>query len=263
MIRLLLTSLLLALLAGCAGPRIDSSSYSAKSQSSRVKFIIIHYTVSDRPQSIKILTEQEVSSHYLLTDEADPIIYRLVDESRQANHAGISFWKDYTRLNTSSIGIEIVNPGYKDTPEGRIYASFPEKQIDTLIGLVKDIAQRHNVPPENVLGHSDIAPQRKQDPGPQFPWKRLADAGLVIWPEPARVAAALPGFQAQLPDVAWFQKKLAQHGYSVPQTGTLDKPTQTVISAFQMKYRNTNIDGNPDAETAALLEALTGQQAKK
>src|SRR3954454_6177868 len=117
----LLATLLLALLTGCAtGPSIDHS-YSAKGQASRVKFIVIHYTVSDRPSSIKILTEQQVSAHYLLTDEPNPTIYGLVDESQQAYHAGISSWKSFTNLNTSSVGIEIVNPGWKDTPQGRMY----------------------------------------------------------------------------------------------------------------------------------------------
>ena len=255
--KILISALLLAMLAGCAtGPRIDHT-YNAKSQSSRVKFIIIHYTVSDLPRSIHLLTQDEVSSHYLVTDEARPIIYGLVDETRQANHAGVSTWKEYSRLNPASIGIEIVNPGFKDTPEGRIWYPFPQDQVDQVIALVKDIAKRHNVPPENVLGHSDIAPQRKQDPGPMFPWKQLADAGLVLWPDAERVAQARPAFDAQLPDVAWFQARLARHGYAVPQNGELDKATQTVLGAFQMKYRPSNIEGVPDAETAALLDVLT------
>jgi len=122
---------------------------------------------------------------------------------------------------------------------------------------VRDIVTRHHIAPENVLGHSDIAPQRKQDPGPMFPWKQLADAGLVAWPNAARVAALSPYFQAQLPDVSWFQKKLASWGYGLVQSGQLDEQTRSVLSAFQMKYRPANIDGNPDAETASLLEALT------
>jgi N-acetylmuramoyl-L-alanine amidase len=259
----LLAAFMIALLAGCAtGPRIDHS-YSAKSQSSRVKFIVIHYTVSDLPRSIKILTEQVVSSHYLLTDEAQPVIYGLVDESRQANHAGVSSWKTYTQLNTSSIGIEIVNPGFMDTPQGRIWHPFPQKQIDQLIPLVRQIAAKHNIPPENILGHSDIAPQRKQDPGPLFPWQQLAAAGLIVWPDADRVAAARPVYEQQLPDVAWFQNKLAVHGYAVPQNGELDAATRTVLGAFQMKYRPANIDGTPDAESAALLDVLTTPAARQ
>ena len=138
-----------------------------------------------------------------------------------------------------------------------MYAPFKQAQIDQLILLLKQIVARHGIKPENILGHSDIAPQRKQDPGPMFPWKQLADAGLVAWPEASRVAARLPMFQQQLPDVAWFQRKLALHGYAVPQTGELDQATRTVLTVFQSKYRQSLYDGAPDAETAAILDVLT------
>jgi N-acetylmuramoyl-L-alanine amidase len=253
----LAATLLIALLAGCAtGPQYDKT-YTAKGQSSRARFLVLHYTVSDRPTSIKILTQQDVSAHYLLTDDPTPVIYNLVDEKNAAWHAGNSSWKNFTQLNNSSIGIEIVNPGWKDTPAGRVYAPFPQYQIDALIPLVRDIVTRNHITPENVLGHSDIAPLRKQDPGPMFPWKQLADAGLVTWPDAARVAVVTPIFQNQLPDVAWYQKKLASWGYGLVQSGVLDEQTRAVLSAFQMKYRPANIDGMPDVETAALLEALT------
>jgi N-acetylmuramoyl-L-alanine amidase len=253
----LAVTLLIALLAGCAtGPQYDKT-YTAKGQSSRARFLVLHYTVSDRPSSIKILTEQQVSAHYLLTDDQKPVIYNLVDENNAAWHAGNSSWKNFTQLNNSSIGIEIVNPGWKDTPNGRVYAPFPQYQVDALIPLVRDIVTRHHITPDNVLGHSDIAPLRKQDPGPMFPWKQLADAGLVAWPDATRVAAVSPIFQTQLPEVAWYQKKLAAWGYGLVQSGNLDEQTRAVLSAFQMKYRPANIDGMPDVETAALLEALT------
>jgi N-acetylmuramoyl-L-alanine amidase len=253
----LIATLLLALLAGCAtGPRIDHT-YNATGQSPRVKFIVLHYTVSDKPSSIKILTQQQVSAHYLVTDDPQPIIYNLVPETEQAWHAGVSSWKGFTMLNTSSVGIEIVNAGWKDTPQGRAYAPFPQTQIDALIPLVRDIAQRYHVPPENVIGHSDIAPQRKQDPGPLFPWRQLAAAGLALWPDANRVALVRPVFDAQLPDVTWFQKKLATFGYGVQQTCLQDEQTRNVLAAFQSHYRPANIDGVPDAETAALLEVLT------
>jgi len=247
----------LAVLAGCStAPRYDTT-YDAKGQSSRARFLVLHYTVANTPASIKILTEQQVSAHYLLTDDATPKIYRLVDENRAAWHAGNSSWKNFTQLNNSSIGIEIVNAGWKDTPQGRVYAPFPQAQVDALIPLLKDIVQRHGIAPENVLGHSDIAPLRKQDPGPQFPWQRLAQEGLIVWPDAARVAAVRPAFDALLPDVAWFQRKLAGHGFGLVQSGVYDEATRTTLAAFQMKYRPLDISGNPDAETASLLEVLT------
>ncbi len=257
----LIATLLAVLLTGCASTPFIDTSLSAKGQSSRVKFIIVHYTVSDLPTSIRGLTQTTVSSHYLLTDEADPKLYQLVDESRQANHAGVSNWKNYTLLNGSSVGIEIVNKGFTEGPDGRIWYPFPQAQIDKLIVLLKQIQARHGVPPENVLGHSDIAPQRKQDPGPLFPWQQLAQHGLVLWPDAAKVAAAKAVFEQQLPDAAWFQKRLALHGYLTPQTGVFDEPTKNVMVAFQMKYRPLNIDGAADVETAALLDALTAAAA--
>ena len=253
-----LLAFLILMLTGCAatGPRLDNT-YSARSQSSRVRFIVIHYTVSDLARSIKTLTGDEVSSHYLLTDTEQPFFYTLVDEGRQASHAGVSFWKGYTHLNSNSIGIEIVNPGFRDTPEGRLWYPYPQAQVEQLIVLLRQIVARHDIKPENILGHSDVAPQRKTDPGPLFPWRQLAAAGLITWPDAARVASARARFEQQLPDLAWFQNKLAQHGFAVPQSGELDEATRNVLIAFQMKYRQSLFDGTPDAETAALLEVLT------
>lgn len=260
----LIAPLLLALLTltGCAtGPHIDHT-YHAVGQASRVRFIVLHYTVADKASAIKILTQQEVSAHYLLTDDAQPVIYGLVDETEAAWHAGVSSWKTYSQLNNSSVGIEIVNKGWTDTAQGRVYAPFTQAQIDTLIPLVRDIAARNHVAPENILGHSDIAPLRKQDPGPMFPWVQLAKAGLVAWPDAARVAAVQPAFEAMLPDVAWFQQKLAAHGYAIVQSAVLDEQTRAVLGAFQMRYRPARYDGQPDAQSAALLEVLTAPVPK-
>lgn len=263
MFKKLLLPLIAVLLAGCAtappAVRLDNT-YTARSQSSRVKFVILHYTVSNLPGSIKTLTEQAVSSHYLLTDEAEPKFYVLVDEVRQSNHAGLSSWKTFSNLNPASIGIEIVNPGYTDHARGT-YAPFSQAQIDQLILLLKDIVKRHQVAPQNILGHADVAPQRKQDPGPMFPWQQLAEAGLIAWPDAAQVAAQRTLFEAEMPDIIWFQKKLAQHGYAVAQSGVLDDATRNVLFAFQSKYRQSRYDGEPDAETAAILDVLTRPQA--
>lgn len=256
----LFLALMIAVLSGCAtvppAPVIDHT-YTARGQSARVKFVVLHYTVGNLPSSLHTLTEEVVSAHYLLTDEAQPKFYALVDESRQANHAGVSSWKTYANLNPMSIGIEIVNPGYKDTPEGRVWYPFSPAQMDQLIPLLRQIVARYQIPPENILGHSDVAPQRKTDPGPLFPWKQLADAGLVRWPDPAQVAVQRQLYQQQLPDMTWFQHRLAVHGYAVPHTGVLDEASRNVMIAFQMKYRQSRFDGEPDAETAAILDVLT------
>lgn len=247
------------LLGACASPslRIDTT-HTSVAQASRVQFLVLHYTVADFERSLDILARQgRVSSHYLVRD--DPVeVYRLVDESRLARHAGVSAWAGTTMLNASSIGIEIVNPGYTDTDEGRVYAPYAEAQIDVVIRLVREIVRRHDIRPEFVVGHADIAPGRKQDPGPMFPWKRLADAGLVLWPDEALVAERLAAYaQGPLPDVAWFQQRLAVVGYRVPEHGELDDATRDVIGTFQMKYRPLDIRGEPDAETAAWLDVAS------
>ncbi|MCX7172918.1 MAG: N-acetylmuramoyl-L-alanine amidase [Proteobacteria bacterium] len=255
----LLLALTMVMISGCAsGPRIDTR-YTAVSQDSRVQYLILHYTAGDFPVSLKILTEGPVSSHYLVDDKTANI-YRLVDENRRAYHAGESFWKGSTRLNASSIGIEIVNPGYKDTPEGRVWFDFPESQMAAVIELVKKIVAQHEIKPDRILAHSDIAPQRKTDPGPRFPWKQLADAGLIPWPDAGQVALKRVEYERQQPDIAWFQKKLAEHGYAVPQNAVLDDETRNVLMVFQMKYRPARFDGIPDPETAAILDVLTSMQ---
>lgn len=252
-----LLALMLMLLAGCSsGPPIDTR-HRALSQGPRVDTLVIHYTVLNFEDSLRVLTQQVVSSHYLVRDDP-PTIYRLVDEDQRANHAGVSAWERRHLLNMSSIGIEIVNPGYRDTPEGRIYAPFPPAQIDAVVALVRDIVKRWNIPRERVIGHADIAPGRKQDPGPMFPWKRLADEGLALWFDEAKAAALRPHFEASLPDVAWFQQRLARVGYLVPLHGELDTATRDVLISFQMRFRPARYDGTPDGETAAILAALTG-----
>jgi N-acetylmuramoyl-L-alanine amidase len=258
--------LLAALLAGCATPLPTTSggvpidtSRSARGQDSRVLFLILHYTVADLPISLKVLTEHDVSAHYVVSDETPPRIFRLVDEGRRAWHSGASAWKGHRMLNASSIGIEIVHPGFKPGPNGeRIYQPFSEAQMQALIPLMQDIVQRHRIRPDRILGHGEVSPAYKEDPGPTFPWRRLAELGITPpWPDASRVAAQRERFEALLPDAAWFQRALAQVGYPVDQTGAMDEQTQRVLMNFQMRYRPGKFDGTPDAETAALLHVLT------
>lgn len=251
-----------AVLAGCAargpgGYRLDASMPS-QGQSSRVQFIVLHYTAGSLERSLKVLSQGKVGSHYVVTDEEPPRFFRMVDENRSAWHAGTSAWRGYTWLNSSSIGIEIVNPGWTRGPDGAmVWHPYPESQIEAVIALVRDLAQRHGVKPENIVGHSDIAPRRKLDPGPLFPWKRLADAGLGRWYDEARARQYLAQFQAEgPPDIGWFQQHLARIGYDVPQSGVADDATQAALAAFQLHYRPQDFFGRADAETAALLAAV-------
>ena len=250
------------LLGGCATTLKIDSTYSANSQDSRVQYLIIHFTAEDFPGSLRVLTQGPVSSHYLVSarqGDAPAKVYQLVDENRRAYHAGVSSWKGATALNASSIGIEIVNLGGRRgvNSVGLNFQDFDPEQMDRVVELVKDIVARHQIKPDRILGHSDIAPTRKNDPGPKFPWKRLADAGLIVWPDAKAVAERKIAFDAALPNVMWFQEKLAKHGFTLPATGEQDRLTTDVMSAFQQKYRPARFDGLPDAETAAILEVLT------
>ncbi len=237
-------------------PNIDRS-YTSQNQDSRALYIVLHYTVLDWEKSLKVLTTGgQVSAHYLVRD--NPVAsYALVDENRRAWHAGASFWAGNTNLNSSSIGIEIVNPGFVDGPGGRVYAPFPQAQVDEVIALVRDIQKRHNVRPERIIGHADIAPGRKQDPGPNFPWKQLADAGLIPWPDGPSVMVKTLEHEVAPRDVAWLQDRLARIGYNVSRSGQMDVLTKEVVSTFQMKYRPRDISGTVDAETAALIEVAS------
>ncbi|SDT16212.1 N-acetylmuramoyl-L-alanine amidase [Halopseudomonas xinjiangensis] len=257
--KLLVNSLLVMLfLTGCAsGPAIDTR-YSSESQDSRVQYVVLHYTSSGFERSLGTLTRGPVSSHYLIK-QSPPTIYRLVDESRRAWHAGDSSWQGRTWLNATSIGIELVHPGYSETPLGRVWHTWEPRQIQALTELLADILERHNLTPDRVVGHSDVAPQRKLDPGPLFPWQQLADAGVAIWPDQQQVQSHLNELRDRTPPLRWFRQSLATFGYALPEDIDTDRGSpalRNVIAAFQMRFRPARYDGLPDSETAALLAAL-------
>ncbi len=258
---LLLVVLLCALLGCTNGLRIDTS-HPSQNSDERVQYVILHYTSTGLERSLQLLTKGEVSSHYLI-DAGPATVYQLVDESKRAWHAGESEWEGRTWLNSTSIGIELVNAGYDETPQGRVWYPFSEVQIQALIALLKDITARHHIEPRHVIGHSDIAPLRKLDPGPLFPWKRLAAAGFGLWPDAKAVSDAQVAFEQHLPPISWYQQQLAKVGYATPQNGELDVATRHVLAAFQMHYRPQRFDGTPDAQTAALLVVLNQMNKPK
>ena len=196
----------------------------------------------------------QVSSHYLV--EMDGRIIQLVPEARRAWHAGVSAWKGETDINSASVGIEIVNLGHDHG-----LPPYPHVQIDAVIRLCKDIIQRRNVRPENVLAHSDIAPDRKGDPGEHFPWERLYSNGIGIWPDPASPSSSI-GADRVLQrgqngeEVRAFQQALLEFGYDVKVTGDYDLATEKVVRAFQRHFRQEKCDGIADAETLAALEKM-------
>ena len=256
--RFTLSLALCGLLAACStAPKIAGyqvNQIEAEGQNSRVRHIVLHYTAIDTPTSLKILTQKNVSSHYLITDEQPPKLYQLVPETNRAWHAGLSNWQNYSDLNTSSIGIEIVNAGRKEDGSWQPYSA---DQIAMVKALVRDIAERHQVAPVNIVGHSDIAPQRKIDPGPLFPWAELAAEGLGRWYNPTDVYNQHAMLElSDMPSYSEIQQLLKSAGYTVPLHGQWDTESQKVMAAFQMHYRPARYDGIPDTESIAILKAL-------
>jgi len=203
-----------------------------------VSMIVLHYTgMPSAEGALDRLTspDAKVSSHYFLDEYGT--IYRLVDESKRAWHAGKSRWRGITDVNSASVGIEIVNPGHEFG-----YRPFPDEQIAALIPLVADIKDRHGISRGNVVGHSDIAPARKEDPGELFPWEALAKRRLAL-PSPSR----------DLVDPFWtdagFLLALERFGYDVTEA-------QKAVIAFQRRFRPGRIDGMIDGECRAKLLAL-------
>ncbi|MBP0589047.1 N-acetylmuramoyl-L-alanine amidase [Paraburkholderia sp. LEh10] len=266
--RLATLALATLLTTACTTSVIDRGAYYADTSrharyaDTRIRFLVMHYTEIDEAQSLDVLTQEQVSAHYVVPDHpreknGEPIVWQLVPESQRAWHAGLSYWQGTTELNAASIGIENVNLGPVDTPQGRTWQPYPPAQVDALIRVAKDIVARYAIAPTRVVGHSDIAPQRKIDPGPLFPWKQLYDAGIGAWPDDAAVTKGLAGRDPHAPtDVCALQQKLARYGYEVATDGVLDDRTRRVIAAFQMHFRAADYSGNPDAQTDAIAQAL-------
>ncbi len=214
--------------------------------------VVLHYTGMQTGETALARLrdpEAQVSSHYLV--EEDGRIFRLVPEERRAWHAGKSFWRGETDINSVSVGIEIVNPGHEFG-----YRPFPDAQIEAVIALVADIRSRWDVPDARILGHSDVAPRRKQDPGELFPWKRLAQAGHGLWfdPDPAPGAALTVGDAG--PGVFVLQAGLHRLGYEPLPSGTYDEDTAIMVTAFQRHWRPERVDGIADGDTRARLMAV-------
>jgi N-acetylmuramoyl-L-alanine amidase len=192
----------------------------------------------------------KVSSHYLVYEDGD--VDQLVPESRRAWHAGLASWHGAIDINARAIGIEIVNPGHAFG-----YRDFPDPQIEAVIALCRDILARHPIPAARVLAHSDIAPERKQDPGEKFPWARLAAAGIGRWIEPMPIGAdtALkPGDRGA--QVADLQRALARFGYAADVTHLYDTTTADIVTAFQRHFRPARVDGLADVSTRNTLARL-------
>ena len=245
------------------GARLKASPNFNERRGGPPDMLLLHYTgMDDAGEALDWLCSprSEVSAHYFVFEDGD--IVQMVAEDKRAWHAGASQWKGEVDNNSRSIGIEIANPGHQGG-----YPDFTEEQIAAVIRLCRNCVGRWAIAPERVLAHSDIAPQRKQDPGEKFPWRSLFDAGIGHWVEPS---AASGGRFFQMGDagqpIEALQAMLGMYGYGVEINGLFDENLDAVVRAFQRHFRPSRVDGVADASTIEtlhkLLSALPDQTSK-
>lgn len=232
---------------------LSSPSPNHDERSTPITVLVLHYTgMENGPVALERMcsARSKVAAHYMV--EEDGQVFQLVDEERRAWHAGVSSWQGAIDINSASVGIEIVNGGHDyDLPD------FPAAQIQVVTALSKAIIERRGIQMMNVVGHSDIAPARKQDPGEKFPWRALASAGVGFWPtnisKDQRVL-----FEKGSNDrgVAILQSGLAFVGYGVEVNGKMDAQTCDVVSAVQRRYRPDSITGEVDVQTMEIITKL-------
>jgi N-acetylmuramoyl-L-alanine amidase len=203
-----------------------------------VTMVVIHYTEMEREAALKRLTDPEaqVSAHYFISEDGE--VVRLVDEDKRAWHAGASYWRGHKDVNSASVGIELDHPGH-----ALGYRAFAEAQIEALVPLLNDIVRRHDIPRANVVGHSDVAPARKIDPGELFPWDRLAEYRLCL-PRPEKLELGDP-----FSNDGSFYLALERFGYDITEG-------RKAVEAFQRRWRPGRIDGVIDGEVRAILFQL-------
>lgn len=220
-----------------------------------IDMLVLHYTdMLHWQDALDRLCDPatKVSAHYLVTEEGE--VYRMVEETERAWHAGESSWRGHANINTRSVGIEVSNPGHS---HGLV--PFPDAQMRAVTELCRDIVTRHAIPPRNVVAHSDVAFLRKTDPGELFDWPRLAKAGVGVFPFEAR---PLTGTALRREDtgteVMKLQTSLANWGYGLKLDGRFGEKTERCVQAFQRHYRPAEISGIWDNECSGLLAALHG-----
>ncbi len=233
---------------------VPSPNFGPRAEGSAIDMLLLHYTATPTTAyALELLTSREagVSSHYLIDGEGR--IFQLVAEQYRAWHAGEAVWAGHSDINSCSIGIEIQN-------QGAALANVPaygKAQMKAVVALCKDIVRRHDITPHRVLGHSDVAPHRKQDPGAHFDWKRLASEGVGLWFDQAGAGDEGDVFLLRdLDEIKGLQEKLCQIGYGLDITGEFDERTQLVVTAFQRHYRPCLVNGVVDRQTADLIDLL-------
>jgi N-acetylmuramoyl-L-alanine amidase len=217
--------------------------------------ILLHYTgmqTGDAALQRLCMAASKVSAHYVVFE--DGRIIQCVPEDKRAWHAGVSSWAGETDINSRSIGIEIVNPGHEFG-----YVNFPLRQIAAVISLCKSIVTRRGpIGADRILGHSDVAPSRKQDPGEKFPWELLSESGIGHWVRAAPLdldgTTMQPGDRGEA--VSRMQRTFASYGYGIEETGSYDDAARDVVIAFQRHFRPARVDGIADPSTLLTLRAL-------
>ncbi|WP_432204957.1 N-acetylmuramoyl-L-alanine amidase [Cetobacterium somerae] len=265
-------SLIFALvLSSCTSVKysINSSKYKSNSYNERVRFVVLHYTALNDERSITALTKNRVSSHYLVTQGKYDPVYSLVNDTKRAWHAGKSSFDGYINLNDNSIGIEISNLGYSSANKQKtsklregivdttMFYPYNNAQIFKIGMLLKELTVKYNINPKYIVGHSDIAPTRKFDPGPKFPWKYLHDKyGVGAWYDKKDFNTYYSEALFKSYSVVDLKKELRNYGYDINSSDTWDLESKKVVSAFQMHFRPRRVDGVFDLETFAIVKAL-------
>jgi N-acetylmuramoyl-L-alanine amidase len=226
--------------------------------------ILMHYTgMLDAGAALDRLCDptprdgHPVSAHYFVFE--DGATFQCVPEARRAWHAGVASWQGDVDVNSRSIGIEIANPGHDLD-----YRDFPDEQIAAVIALCADILRRRPIAPDRILGHADVAPARKRDPGEKFPWQTLFSAGIGHWVEPAVLTTGADLEEgARGPAVESLQAALAAYGYAVDLTKRYDRPTRETVAAFQRHFRPARVDGRADWSTVDTLRRLLAARDRR
>lgn len=274
--RRMVAAILALTLTACADVRmVDAPS---TNQDSRIHVLVLHFTSEDFAESMRLLATPvrfRVSVHYVVPEPGDDtydrdelLVHRLVDESQRARHAGISYWGGRQSLNDSSIGIEIVNKSgcvsrnpdeVEPAPEDQdcTFLDYPEEQFELVVALCKDILARNpDIDAVDIIGHGDVAPNRRVDPGPLFPWKRLYENGVGAWYDDDTLTRYTTQLETYPPELEFLQQALNLYGYDLDASGESDKRSRFAVRAFQMHFRPEKYDGEFDTETAAILFAL-------
>jgi N-acetylmuramoyl-L-alanine amidase len=238
---------------------VPSPNFGERRDGRRPDMIVLHYTgmltATVALEHLRTTTSQ-VSAHYFVFE--DGRVVQMVPESKRAWHAGAAVWAGESDINSCSIGIEIANPGHDYG-----YPDFPKRQIAAVTALCRGILTRNTIPPERVLGHSDVAPARKRDPGEKFPWRTLHDSGVGNWVKPARITdGELLALGDRGDAVSAVQQSLSEYGYGIAVNGNYDSATHEAVAAFQRHFRPERVDGVCDLSTRNTLKDLLAHRGR-